>query len=223
MTDGDNGAPELVLGPLLRYVAETEATIWVETDRACQVEILGRQARTFEVAGHHYALVVIGDLLPGAEYEYQVTLDGTVRWPEPGPDFPASVLRTTDPGRPLRLAYGSCRIAELPVPRHRWSSQRARRRAEADEREHGPDALVAHALDLKELPHDQWPDLMLMIGDQVYADDPGPATRKLIEQRRDPEVRPATRSRTSPSTASCTARRGREPRCAGCCPSSPPR
>ena len=57
MTDGDKGAPVLVLGPLLRYVAETEATIWVETDRDCEVEILGHQARTFEVAGHHYALV----------------------------------------------------------------------------------------------------------------------------------------------------------------------
>jgi hypothetical protein len=190
MTDGDNGAPELVLGPLLRYVAETEATIWVETDRACQVEILGRQAPTFEVAGHHYALVIIGDLLPGAEYEYQVTLDGTVRWPQAGPDFPASVLRTTDPGRPLRLTYGSCRIAELPVPRHRGSSRRARRRAEEDEKQHGPDALVAYALDLKDLPHDQWPDLMLHIGDQVYADNPGPATREHIEQTRDPSVPP---------------------------------
>ena len=31
MTDGDTGAPRLILGPLLRYVAETAATIWVET------------------------------------------------------------------------------------------------------------------------------------------------------------------------------------------------
>jgi hypothetical protein len=182
-----------VLGPLLRYVAETEATIWVETDRACQVEILGRQAQTFEVAGHHYALVMIADLLPGAEYEYQVTLDGTVRWPEPGPDFPdfpASVLRTTDPGRTLRLTYGSCRIAELPMPRHRRSSRRARERAAEDEKEHGPDAMVALALDLKDTPHDQWPDLMLHIGDQVYADNPGPATREHIEQTRGPDVPP---------------------------------
>src|SRR3954447_6051188 len=195
MTDGDSSTghdagPELVLGPLLRYVAETEATIWVETDRACQVEILGRQAQTFEVAGHHYALVVIGDLLPGAEYEYQVTLDGIVRWPGSGPDFPASVLRTTDPGRPLRLTYGSCRIAELPMPRHRWSSRRARQRAAADEKQHGPDAMVAFALDLKDTPHDQWPDLMLHIGDQVYADNPGPATREHIDQTRASSVPP---------------------------------
>ena len=114
------------LGPLLRYAGETDATIWVETDRACQVEILGRRARTFEVSGHHYALVVIGDLQPGREYEYQVALDGAVRWPEPDSEFPPSVLRTPDPGRPLRLAFGSCRIAEMPVPRRRWSSPRAR-------------------------------------------------------------------------------------------------
>jgi hypothetical protein len=185
VADGGTAAPLLVLGPLLRYVGETEATIWVETDRACQVEILGRQARTFEVSGHHYALVVIGDLQPGAEYEYQVALDGAVRWPDPASEFPPSVLRTPDPARPVRLAFGSCRIAELPVPRRRRSSPRARRRALADEEEHGPDAMVALALDLRGTPPERWPDLMLLIGDQIYADNPGPATRKLIEQRRD--------------------------------------
>ena len=127
MTDGDTGAPVLVLGPLLRYVGETEATIWVETERACEVEVLGHQARTFEVAGHHYALVVIGDLVPGTEYEYQVALDGAVRWPEPDSEFPPSVLRTADPGRPLRLAFGSCRIAELPVLPRRLTSRRTSR------------------------------------------------------------------------------------------------
>jgi hypothetical protein len=185
VTDGGTAAPLLVLGPLLRYVGETEATIWVETDRACEVEILGRQARTFEVSGHHYALVVIGDLQPGAEYEYQVALDGAVRWPDPASEFPPSVLRTPDPARPVRLAFGSCRIAELPVQRHRRSSPRARRRALPDEEEHGPDAMVAFALDLRGTRHERWPDLMLLIGDQIYADNPGPATRKLIEQRRD--------------------------------------
>src|SRR6266566_6394229 len=124
MTDGDTGAPLLILGPLLRYAGETEATIWVETDRACEVEILGHQARTFEVSGHHYALVVIGDLRPGTEREYQVALDGAVRWPEPDTEFPPSVLRTPDPGLPLRLSFGSCRIAELPVPRRRRSARR---------------------------------------------------------------------------------------------------
>ena len=190
MTDGDTGTPVLVLGPLLRYVAETEATIWVETDRACQVGILGRQARTFQVSGHHYALVVVAGLQPGTEYEYQVTLDGAVRWPEPDAEFPPSVLRTPDPGRPLRLAFGSCRIAELPVMPRRRRAIRSARRAQRDEEEHGPDAMVAFALDLRGTPHERWPDLMLLIGDQVYADNPGPATRTLIEKRRDPSEPP---------------------------------
>jgi hypothetical protein len=183
MTDGGRGAPLLVLGPLLRYVSETAATIWVETDRACQVEILGHRARTFEVAGHHYGLVVADGLRPGAECEYQVALDGTVRWPEPGSEFPPSVLRTLDPGRPLRLVFGSCRIAELPAPPRRRGRAR-------HEQEHGADALAACALDLRDTPRERWPDVMLLIGDQVYADEVGPATRQFIGLRRDPSRPP---------------------------------
>ena len=170
---------------MLRYVGETAATIWVEADRACQVEILGHQGRTFEVSGHHYGLVVIEGLRPGTEREYQVALDGTVRWPEPGSEFPPSVLRTVDPARPLRLSFGSCRIAELPVPR-----PRSRRRQREREQEHGPDAMIACALDLRGTPREGWPDLMLLIGDQVYADDVGPATRPFIAARRDPSRPP---------------------------------
>ena len=134
------------------------------------------------MAGHHYALTVIVGLEPGRDYEYQVTLDGTVCWPEPDTPFPASVIRTLDPGRPLRMVFGSCRIAELNVPR-RW-------RRDRHEQDHGADALGALALDLREAPPDRWPDIMLLIGDQVYADEPGPATREFISGRRDPAQAP---------------------------------
>ena len=183
MRDGDPEAPLLVLGPLLRYVGQTAVTIWVETDRACQVEILSHHAQTFEVAGHHYGLVVVDSLRPGAEYEYQVALDGVVCWPEPGSEFPSSAFRTLDPDRPLRLVFGSCRVAELPVPRRRRGRAR-------HEQEHGSDALAAYALDLRETPRERWPDVMLLIGDQVYADEVGPATREFIEARRDPSSPP---------------------------------
>ena len=183
MADSGKDGPELVLGPLLRYVSETAATIWVETDRECVAEILGHQARTFEVAGHHYGLVVIDGLPPGAEREYQVVLDGIVRWPEPGSRYPPSVLRTLDPGRPLRLVFGSCRIAELPA------GPRGRGRARHQE-EHGVDALRSYALDLGGMPRERWPDVMYLIGDQVYADEVGPATRQFIERRRDPSAPP---------------------------------
>ncbi|HEY8847524.1 MAG TPA: hypothetical protein VIM24_12735, partial [Candidatus Limnocylindrales bacterium] len=56
----------LLLGPLLRHVGELDATVWVETDTPCSVEVragdaVGRE-RTFTVAGHHYAVVVVTGL-----------------------------------------------------------------------------------------------------------------------------------------------------------------
>jgi hypothetical protein len=58
-------ASGLVLGPLLRYTGESDATVWVETDTACEVEVLGHRASTFEIEGHYYALVRITELEAG--------------------------------------------------------------------------------------------------------------------------------------------------------------
>jgi hypothetical protein len=51
----------LLLGPMLRYVGETEATVWVETDAPCEVEVNDARSRTFHVEGHHFALVELTD------------------------------------------------------------------------------------------------------------------------------------------------------------------
>src|ERR1700759_1877956 len=126
MSDSDGAAAVLVLARLLRYVSEPGATICAETDRACRVTILGRDTTTFEVAGHHYALAVIDGLEPGQAYEYQGGLDGTVRGPEPDTPSPASVIRTLHRDRPLRMVFGSCRIAELNFP-PRWRRRRRER------------------------------------------------------------------------------------------------
>ena len=32
---------QLILGPLLRDLGERDATVWVETDEACRVQVLG--------------------------------------------------------------------------------------------------------------------------------------------------------------------------------------
>src|SRR5680860_739477 len=63
---------ELLLGPALRYVSETEATVWVETTAPCTVRVLDTSTRTFEVAGHHYALVILEGLAPASKIPYQV-------------------------------------------------------------------------------------------------------------------------------------------------------
>ena len=51
----------LVLGPMMRYVDETSASIWVETRTDSRVTVRAGgsswEARTFAVHGHHYALV----------------------------------------------------------------------------------------------------------------------------------------------------------------------
>jgi hypothetical protein len=190
MTTGESAspAPALLLGPMLRYVSETEATVWVETDRECQVEVLGRRSGTFEVAGHHYGLVVIDGLAPGSDQEYQVTLDNVVRWPQPGSGFPPSVLRTLSAGRPTRIAFGSCRVAEIAPFNLDRNARRRRAAGRSTAGDEGTDALAATAAVLAAGPRDRWPDVLLMIGDQVYADEPGPSTRQFMAVHRAAKV-----------------------------------
>ena len=99
-----------MLGPLLRYVGESEATVWVETSGACEVEVLGSRARSFRIEGHHYAIVVIKGLEPGSVTEYEVALDGERHWPEPGSQFPPSVIRTLRPKGGINVVFGSCSV-----------------------------------------------------------------------------------------------------------------
>ncbi|TDU88886.1 PhoD-like phosphatase [Kribbella voronezhensis] len=151
---------QLKLGPLLRYVDETRATVWVETDGPCDVEILGHRAPTWSVHGHHYALVLIEGLEPASETPYEVLLDGSKVWPPADSPYGPSVIRTPRSDGSFRLAFGSCR-----------------RSAPFDEQgfqDFGPDALVALA---ERMAGDdgERPDALLLLGDQVYADDPSDA------------------------------------------------
>ena len=57
--------PALVLGPIVRYVDAEAATIWLQVDAACEVEILGVRDRSWCVEGLHFALVTIAGLAPG--------------------------------------------------------------------------------------------------------------------------------------------------------------
>jgi hypothetical protein len=170
--------PALVLGPILRYVSETEATIWVQTDVVCEVEILGRRGQNFTVGERHYALVVLRDLEPGSSTEYEVRLDGARRWPEPDSPFPPSRIQTLPATGAVRIVWGSCRVARphtgsyiLDVDEHPEGV--------------GVDALHALVLRMRDQPREQWPRLLLLIGDQVYADEVSPETLARIRARRD--------------------------------------
>ncbi|MFJ7072949.1 alkaline phosphatase D family protein [Streptomyces sp. NPDC098781] len=166
---------ELRLGPLLRYVDGSSATVWVEASRPCAAEVRGADGsggatRTFQVAGHHYALVPVTGLTPGTTTPYEVLLDGTRVWPLPDDRFPASVIRTPAGDDPVRLAFGSCRWAAPPAD-------------EADPV--GPDALDTLAARIAADPTAERPDVLVLLGDQVYADETSKATRRWLAARRD--------------------------------------
>lgn len=162
----------LVLGPVLRHVGETTASVWVQTDRPATVEVLGCSTRTFEVCGHHYALVEVTGLAPGSCTPYEVRVDGERAWPPEVTPFPPSVVRTRGgaSGR-TRMVFGSCRYPKVADP-----NLAAR---------YGIDALDAYAARMAGLPPEEWPDALLLLGDQVYADELTPRNRRRIAGRRD--------------------------------------
>jgi phosphodiesterase/alkaline phosphatase D-like protein len=164
---------ELVLGPIQRFADETCATVWVETDAACEVSVLDASARTFCVHGHHYALVDISGLEPATTHPYEVALDGRLAWPPQDDPYPQPVIRTRG-GRDTRIAFGSCRGAAPMEPP--WTLEKEGL---------GPDALLAYAQRMLHADASEWPDLLLMLGDQIYADGVAPQTREFIRSRRD--------------------------------------
>ena len=128
--------------------------------------------RTFTVEGHHYALLLVDDLEPGSVTPYEVRLDGELVWP-PDDGRPRPVVRTRNDERRVRLVFGSCRVGgpqpdSLEPP---WHDQLARE---------GVDALWSYSRALQR-GEEEWPDALLLLGDQVYADEVSPATLAFIE------------------------------------------
>ncbi|MCH6160085.1 alkaline phosphatase D family protein [Streptomyces marispadix] len=166
----------LRLGPLLRYVDEDTATIWIETDGPCEAEVrcapgsAGGSARTWQIAGHHYALITVVGLEPGTETAYRIALDGTEVWPLPGSALPPSTIHTPAPGTgSVDVAFGSCRWAARP--------------SASSHDPVGPDAL--DALAQRAIAGGERPDVLLLLGDQVYADETSEAVREKLAARRD--------------------------------------
>ncbi|MCH5677061.1 alkaline phosphatase D family protein [Streptomyces gilvus] len=166
---------ELRLGPLLRYVGGSGATVWVEAGRPGTAEVrcadgASGTARTFQICGHHYALVPVTGLTPGAATAYEVFLDGTRVWPAPDSPFPPSVIRVPAEDEGVRVSFGSCR----------WAAPAADGNDPV-----GPDALDALAQRIAADPEGERPDVLLLLGDQVYADEVSDATRRWLAARRD--------------------------------------
>ncbi|MFC0005854.1 alkaline phosphatase D family protein [Micromonospora siamensis] len=179
-------SPRLLIGPLLRRVVGTRATVWVETSGPAVITVRTADgatgsAPTFTAYDHHYAIVVVEGLTPDSATEYEVRVDDEVAWPVPESGFPPSVIRTRaadDADQPVRLLFGSCR----ETTQH------------ATARKLPPDALDAYARRLIAAPDPAaLPDLLVLLGDQVYADETSPTVRRLLKRRRRrPKDAPAT-------------------------------
>ncbi|HEU5454175.1 MAG TPA: alkaline phosphatase D family protein, partial [Nocardioides sp.] len=101
-------------------------------------------------------------------------------WPRAG--LPPSRIRTLDPTRQPRLAFGTCRTTGP----HDAEGNRA----------HGVDALRTLALALRDDPDVRWPDVLLLLGDQVYADttphaelEEFMAARRSLDEPPGPEIK----------------------------------
>ncbi|MEJ5946396.1 alkaline phosphatase D family protein [Pseudokineococcus basanitobsidens] len=192
LTAGDDDGP-LLLGPLLRHVDDRSATVWVEV--ASRGEVVVRtggaaavegRARTVTVGGHHYALVVVDGLAPDVGVPYVVEVDGRRAWPLPGDDRPGPRIRplpaaggstrSTDGAPSLRIALGSCRVDRPQAPPFT-------RTAKESPEGVGVDALVALSAACQ--AGRELPDLLLLLGDQVYADEGlSPHMRERIRAKR---------------------------------------
>ena len=164
----------LILGPVLRRVEGDRATVWVEAERPGVVEVragsASGSARTFSAHGHHYGFVVVEGLPPESETPYEVHFDGEQAWPPPGYKYPQPAIRTRPADAPVRILFGSCRESS-PLHTDRFP----------------PDALDAFAVRLsgqvKSPEPTEWPDLLMLLGDQVYADETSTTMRRVLAER----------------------------------------
>jgi hypothetical protein len=161
----------LILGPVLRRVTGRAATVWVQTVRPGTVRVTAGSATataaTFTVHGLHFALVVVASPAPGTPVAYRVDVDGTPAWPPADYAYPAPVIRAPAVDGDVRVVFGSCRE----------SSPYAGSTSEAD-------ALDAYATRLAGSGMREPPDLLLLVGDQVYADVTSKSTRAWLRKRR---------------------------------------
>ncbi|MDF5754143.1 alkaline phosphatase D family protein [Spongiactinospora sp. TRM90649] len=164
---------ELLVGPMLRYVDTTSASVWVETAAPGRVAVEAGGVRvesaTFTVHGHHFALCdLVWPEPPEGGVPYTVEVDGERVWPPEG--GPPSRIRLLPASGPREVLFGSCRTSVPHDAAHNLS--------------HGVDMLREYGRRLRDAPDAEWPGLLLLLGDQVYADAPGGAVLDAIRARR---------------------------------------
>ena len=157
------------VGPLVRATSTTSVVIWAECAQAETValyaqplheqgDVVTTTVSTVMVGGRHYVAPQLQGLQPGTWYRYQLISANSKEplWGQTTP--PVQYFRTFDQsaGQTLRIAYGSCRKTTDQA---------------TDVLNSFGNWLTAHQEEREQV----WPHTLLLIGDQIYADDPPPA------------------------------------------------
>ena len=179
----------LRVGPLVRAVSADSAVIWAELPHSGEVILSAAPmdgfqhssaavqehtatATTVQVGGRYYVAPKLTALQPATWYRYRIYakdnprnsgMEGNAEQALPVQCF--RTLDSPDARRPLTLAYGSCRKAASP----RF------------------DALSAFGCWLMRHYDERerlWPRLLLLIGDQIYADEPSQAAIRINRRLR---------------------------------------
>ena len=203
---------ELILGPVLRYVTRRRRRSGSRPTRPARSRCSG--AREPHVLRRGPSLRARPDprtsspAIPTST-RWRSTASGAGR--EHGSRFPPSV----DPhDRPGRAAEDRVRL----VPR-RGSARAALHPDQGRGQSTGARSMrsTRSRLRMRDAPRDEWPQVLLCLGDQVYADEDSPQDARVHPLA--PRHRASRRTRrcsTSRSTRACTGSRGATRRSAGC-------
>ena len=181
---------DLCVGPLVRATSATSVVIWAEFAQSCAVTLSATldaapeqppilvKTRTISIGGHHYVAPQLQGLEPARWYHYRMEISALAasdaNQTTSTPDTTAHLLqcfRTLDEAatraeNPLRVFYGSCRQLNQP---------------ERDTLDALGQWLIKH-IDLRE---QEWPHVLLLIGDQIYADVPPPPLVQMYRHMKD--------------------------------------
>jgi phosphodiesterase/alkaline phosphatase D-like protein len=180
----------LRVGPLVRATSVTSVVIWAEFAQPCRVTLSATldtspgqppiqvTTRTISIGGHHYAAPQLQGLEPARWYHYLLETsalaasdsDQTTSAPDTSVDM-LQCFRTLDVAearaeKTLRVFYGSCRRLNQP---------------ERDTL----DALGQWLMQQSDQREQVWPHVLLLIGDQIYADEPPTPLVQMRPQMKD--------------------------------------
>ena len=161
--------------PLLRYVGETEATIWVETDSPCDRRDPRPHGADIHGRGAPLRAGPARRARTGRLLRVRGQLDGERGWPR-------GVIRPSperDPHhRPRRPDRRLFRLLPGRAPHEEPYVETKDRHYEGKEF----DALRFLPSEMIRGERDEWPEFLFLLGDQVYVDEGSPRTRERIRE-----------------------------------------